>query len=152
MILTTNGLDTTVGVNFAVRSRRLTDMNSKQRRKLIREIVSAMHDASDSYIKSDLVDSIATIMRLERENSELLKQIGSMKDVADGFVVVPTEPSRELLMSMAIRFDHGLGCPGYYDSPMVSNGKSHQQRLESTIRIMRQLHEEVVGRGFYSPN
>lgn len=62
------------------------------------------------------------------------------------------EPSHGLLMSMAIRYDHALGCPGYYDDPMFSgSGVTHQQRLDSTLRTMRQLWEEVVGKGFYRP-
>lgn len=75
-----------------------------------------------------------------------------------GTVLVPVEPAPGLLMSMAIRHDHGLGMPGYYDGlraalpddhPMKS--VTHAQRLESTLRQMRQLHEEVVGAGFYKP-
>lgn len=34
---------------------------------------------------------------------------------AKGLVIVPVEPTDELLMSMAVRYDHGLGVPGYYD-------------------------------------
>jgi hypothetical protein len=68
---------------------------------------------------------------------------------------LPKEPPLGLLMSMAIRYDHGLGCPGYYDQPMmqaaVSYPISHQQRLQATITTMRQLYEEVAGYGFYSP-
>lgn len=55
-------------------------------------------------------------------------------------------------MSMAIRFDHGLGVPGYYD-PLLAAGAavdSHAKRLESTLRTMRQLYEEISGYGFYS--
>lgn len=63
------------------------------------------------------------------------------------------EPPEGVLESMAIRYDHGLAVPGYYDQPMFTNGCSevtHQDRLESTIRIMRQLREEAVGNGFYN--
>jgi hypothetical protein len=55
-------------------------------------------------------------------------------------------------MSMAIRYDHALGCSGYYDQPMFKDsGVTHVQRLETTLEIMRQLYEEVAGYGFYSP-
>lgn len=66
-------------------------------------------------------------------------------------VSVPREPTDELLTSMAIRFDHGLGVPGYYDNEMMLTmfPGGHAARMESTKRIMRQLHEEVVGTGFY---
>jgi hypothetical protein len=61
------------------------------------------------------------------------------------------EPSLGLLMSMAIRYDHALGCPGYYDSsPFRTIGATHKQRLESALGTMRQLWEEVSGSGFYS--
>ena len=71
--------------------------------------------------------------------------------VPEGYALVPIEPSPGKLISMAIRHDHGLGLPGYYDRDgFFGNGVSHQQRLESIIGQMRQLHEEVVGSGFYS--
>ncbi len=61
-----------------------------------------------------------------------------------------TEPSPGLLMSMAMRYDHGLGVPGYYDSIRREGDPTRAQRLESTLRIMRQLWEEAGGNGFYS--
>ncbi len=64
---------------------------------------------------------------------------------------VPKEPPEGLLISMAVRYDHGLGCPGYYDDSPVQLGPTHAQRLESTISTMRQLYEEVAGFGFYKP-
>lgn len=65
-------------------------------------------------------------------------------------VVVSVVPSEGLLMSMALRYDHGLGCPGYYDHPLMGKPGDHARRLASTITTMRQLYEEVVGTGFYS--
>lgn len=72
---------------------------------------------------------------------------------AAGAVIVPVEATDDLLMSMAVRYDHGLGVPGYYDQPMILEASkvSHELRLESTMATMRQLHEEVVGKGFYRP-
>lgn len=71
---------------------------------------------------------------------------------AAGFVIVPETPSDGLLISMAIRYDHGLGVSGYYDQQIFgASGCSHADRLESTVRTMRKLHEEVVGTGFYKP-
>lgn len=65
--------------------------------------------------------------------------------------VLPADAPPGLLMSMAMRFDHGLGVPGYYDSEMFQRPgqPSHAQRLEATLATMRQLYEEVSGRGFY---
>lgn len=66
------------------------------------------------------------------------------------WVMVPKEPTDELLRSMAIRYDHGLGVPGYYDQPIFgAENVGHARRLESAMTTMRQLHEEVVGTGFY---
>lgn len=67
--------------------------------------------------------------------------------------LLPKTPPPGLLMSMAIRYDHGLAIPGYYDSEMYKGvgGRSHAQRLEDTLRFMRQLYEEVSGHGFYRP-
>ena len=60
-------------------------------------------------------------------------------------------PPVGLLVSMAIRLDHGLGCPGYYDSPAFSaSGLTHKRRLEAAMSTARQLLEEVTGQGFYS--
>lgn len=66
-----------------------------------------------------------------------------------GYALIPIEPTEALLESMAVRYDHGLACPGYYDQAMFKSDISHKERLESTVRTMRQLHEEVVGVGFY---
>jgi hypothetical protein len=65
---------------------------------------------------------------------------------------LPREAPLGLLVSMAIRFDHGLGVPGYYDAPVFDvEGVGHAKRLRATISAMRQLYEEVSGHGFYSP-
>lgn len=61
------------------------------------------------------------------------------------YVLVPREPTEAMLKSMAVRYDHGLGVPGYYDQPMfVGLQLSHAQRFESTLRTMRQLYEEAT--------
>jgi len=72
--------------------------------------------------------------------------------VPEGHVVVPVKPTDELLLSMAVRYDHGLGIPGYYDQELFSaSGVTHARRLESALTTMRQIHEEVVGTGFHRP-
>ena len=66
---------------------------------------------------------------------------------------LPKEPSPGLLMSMSIRYDHALGCPGYYDNALFSSSKTgHADHLRTTLTVMRQLYEEVSGHGFYSPD
>lgn len=65
---------------------------------------------------------------------------------------LPKDPPLGLLMSMAIRYDHALACPGYYDQPLLAtSGVTHAQRLEITIGSMRQLYEEISGHGYYTP-
>lgn len=71
---------------------------------------------------------------------------------AAGYVIIPREPSPGLLMSMAIRSDHALGMPGYYDNPLFAErGITHKMRLEAALTAARQAHEEVVCAGFYKP-
>lgn len=48
------------------------------------------------------------------------------------------EPERELLVSMAVRLDHGFGL-------------RDEEWQAATLRDMRKVWEEVMGRGFYSP-
>lgn len=68
------------------------------------------------------------------------------------WVLVPREPPEELLMSMAIRHDHALGIPGYYDQEFFGAERvSHEARLRAALRDMRKIYEEVVGGGFYRP-
>lgn len=68
-------------------------------------------------------------------------------------LALPQEPPPGLLMSMAVRYDHGLAVSGHYDqlTHVLHGGASHAQRLDSTLRTMRQLYEEVAGFGFYRP-
>ena len=70
---------------------------------------------------------------------------------AAGWAVVPVEPTDGLLMSIALRADHGLGCSGYYDVPGGEPWQTHARRLEMAISEARKQHEEVVGTGFYKP-
>jgi hypothetical protein len=57
---------------------------------------------------------------------------------------------------MAIRHDHALAVPGFYDHPIYrlsGNNATHEDRYNHAIRTMLQLYEEVSGRGFFSwPN
>lgn len=69
-------------------------------------------------------------------------------------MTIPVEPTPGLLMSMAVRYDHALGMPGFYDQTLFGKKVSdidHAERLRQAISTMRQLHEEVVGTGFYKP-
>lgn len=82
---------------------------------------------------------------------ELNLVAAALRAAPEGFVLVPVEPSLGVLASMAIRRDHGLGCPGYYDAPVFgAENVGHQRRMEVAIGEARQQYEEVVGTGFYS--
>lgn len=100
-------------------------MNNDSLHKIFLDLVTT-RNSSNEEILQDCIDRLAIIM--------------------EGKALIPTEPSDALLKSMAIRYDHGLAIPGYYDQTMFKSDTSHKERLEST---MRQLHEEVVGMGFY---
>lgn len=65
--------------------------------------------------------------------------------LGDTHVVVPIEPPRGLLVSMALRADHGLFAPSQFD------GVSTARKLAAALSSARQQHEEVVGKGFWSP-
>lgn len=66
---------------------------------------------------------------------------------------LPKDPPIGLLMSMVMRYDHALGCPGYYDQEIFAiQGLTHQFRLNAAISLMRQLYEEVSLYGFYNPS
>ena len=90
----------------------------------------------------------------ERVNAELKTENEVLRKEREGKVLIPAEPSPGLLMSMAVRNDHALGCPGYYDQKVLGRGfhdVSHARMVECALSEMRKLHEEVVGAGFYSP-
>ena len=95
----------------------------------------------------DLQDQQAQIDRLKAE-------IAALHAERDSAVLVPIVPTPGLLMSMAMRYDHALALPGYYDKPRIGRygDATHAQVLEATLSQMRQLHEEVAGTGFYSPD
>lgn len=87
------------------------------------------------------------------EDSQAILTVSDLQTLRRGAISpLPETPPPGLLMSMAIRYDHGLGVPGYYDQPMFKreNGPSHAQRLVAALTTMRQLYEEVAGTGFYS--
>lgn len=102
--------------------------------------------------------------------AEILKQVKSAAEAGDALALganavhnlwqaiqalgteTNSEPTPGLLISMAIRMDHGLGIPGYYDQPMFgSDGPTHKQRLDAALSTARQMWEEATGRGFYRP-
>ena len=82
------------------------------------------------------------------------------KGIINGtLVVIPTDPSDGLLNSMAMRFDHAFGCGLNMsddeiekikkENPIIKGQFYTSKEREGLLRTMRQLHEEVVGTGFY---
>lgn len=84
------------------------------------------------------------------------------------YAVIPVKPARELLLSMAFRENHAFGAPSYFNSDeeilkarddnsnpwlqLQAKQTLTEAEKEGSIVTMRQLHEEVVGRGFYTHN
>ena len=85
---------------------------------------------------------------LQRQVQTLTQQVQRLT-LPDDWIAVPREASIEHLTSMAVRSDHGLGVPGYYDQAMFGNNISHDALLRVAIMNMRQLYEEATGQGFY---
>lgn len=50
--------------------------------------------------------------------------------------------SVELLRNMALRYDHGLGCPGYYDSILGPGG--HDERSALVMEVMDKMAKYVM--------
>lgn len=85
--------------------------------------------------------------------------------VGKDYAVIPVKPSKELLISMAIREDHAFGIPHDFNSDeeiliarednlnpwrqMQAKLNLTQKEKDSRLVTLSQIHEEVVGRGFY---
>jgi hypothetical protein len=101
-----------------------------------------------------MLNSKKQLSRLEQQVAGLQREIQQLTQLVqhrilpNNWIAVPRNPSIEQLTSMAMRSDHGLGLPGYYDQPMFGSDISHDDRLCATITSMRQLYEEATGQGF----
>ena len=77
----------------------------------------------------------------------------------NSIVSISTTPPKGLLESMAMRYDHAFGLSyGMTDEeiqaikrdyPIMARQYYTFRERESLLTTMRQLHEEVVGKGFY---
>jgi hypothetical protein len=126
--------------------------------------IKVVQDYLQQAMPKTILALIAEIERLAEENENLRDcrssvnasvalENESLRAVLDGMVLVPVAPTPGLLMSMAIRHDHGLGVPGYYDQPLMqraNHGVSHARMVECALSDMRKIYEEVVGSGFFS--
>ena len=130
----------------------MTDINDEKIDNLISELLKIYYSVSFEY-NHTIRDSMVDVLNFLNEKYPRFKNL-----INGEAVIVDIEPSPGLLTSMAIRYDHGLGIPDYYNQPLnrpdyVDKYEDwHSRKLDSTIRTMRQLHEEVVGTGFYKPH
>lgn len=76
-----------------------------------------------------------------------------------GLCVIPREPPDGLLVSMALRLDHGLLAPqtqiaklreGATLGDILETPEQMQRRVQMRLSNMRKVYEEVSGTGFYS--
>ena len=75
-------------------------------------------------------------------------------------ITIPVKASAALLHSMAVRYDHSLGISeGVTDDEIIAMRKAEpimaamyrtSREREGLMTTMKQLHEEVVGKGFYN--
>lgn len=132
----------------------MTIDKTKLQKLLWAEAASFRADCADWKRNTEALQEFLGEKTVEEVALELLAENEALRKEREGKVLVSVAPSDGLLMSMAIRSDHALGCPGYYDQKGLgrpNNGVSHARMLECALGDMRKLHEEVVGAGFYSP-
>lgn len=83
----------------------------------------------------------------EMSHEELVAAQQAVRDVLEGLAqsewsAGDREPPQALLQSMAVRLDHGLGLPGYYDQ--FSPPGTHQKRLEHAMGVAKAAHASFV--------
>jgi len=100
-------------------------------------------------IDAVIADAIfeATGINLAEDGIEEVKA----KIAAAGYAIVPIKPTDGLLSSMAMRWDHSFGMDRIETIPGFAMGYTPEMR-QSLMGSMAQLHEEVVGTGFYRPD
>ncbi|WP_415912228.1 hypothetical protein [Neptuniibacter sp. QD37_11] len=90
----------------------------------------------------ELAGGYEEVLLKEKKTSEKLRtrinQLEQRVEQQKGTVKVDIEPSEALLTSMATRYRHDFGLLN----------EAHQKMI---LTEMRQLHEEVVGKGFHKP-
>ncbi len=106
------------------------------------------HDCGEWFIAKHPTIKDESIGAYKYIKPEFLERIRSLVE-SHPRTKLPKTPPDGLLHSMAIRYDHGLGLPGYYDTIPDTDEGAHERKYQATIRIMSQLYEEVSGHGFY---
>lgn len=131
----------------------MTIDKQKLQKLLWAEAASFRSDCAEWKRNTEALQDFLGERTVEEVALELLAENEALRKEREGKVLIPLTPSAGLLMSMAIRSNHALGCQGYYDQKGLgrpNNGVSHARMLECALGNMRKLHEEVVGAGFYS--
>lgn len=83
---------------------------------------------------------------LQRQAADLIRNLSG--EVPKEFILVSQKPTEELLVSMATRTRHDFLLPSDPNNPFSMSDQARQ----SILSDMEQLHEEVVGRGFFKPS
>ena len=82
------------------------------------------------------IDENKQLAFVDENHAEHMIPMDKFRSLLKDNAIVPREPSDGLLVSMAMRNDHGFG--------LIS-----ESAKASALIPMRQIHEEVVGIGFY---
>ncbi len=93
-----------------------------------------------------MVDSIIAVLRIN-----LMRDPSLIDNLVSGWVRVPITPSPGLINSMCIRYAHDFGVDKQEIAKGVTTGWTKEER-EALRTTMRQIHQEVVGTGYYRPD
>ncbi|HGM6729550.1 TPA: hypothetical protein ACKQBZ_000595 [Stenotrophomonas maltophilia] len=110
--------------------------------KRVRELLASCLDEWGYPCEAENVREGDDLESYELELRLLSQLLRFGMDTADGHgrtaLTPPAEPDQALLVSMAVCLDHGFGM-------------ATLEQQESRLRDMRKLWDEVMGRGYYSP-
>lgn len=107
------------------------------KRRLVRELDVALNGEEGAAKQASLCDLVSQCIQIKRDLAKAREAVN-----------LPKEPPIGLLMSIAIRLDHGLGIPGYYDQ---FEPGGHEIKLKLALSDARRAYEEISGQGFYRP-
>lgn len=117
-------------------------------------ILNLLHDCQNGDV---------SCMRAHKIIEEYIEKSIKEKSCEDRMVVIPVEPTTELLISMAMRQDHSFCFDSELtDAEILEHRNSESYAVNFTARqwkttaekamvlsTMKKLHDEVVGSGFY---
>ena len=97
-------------------------------------------------ISKKQLDNLGDVIAEASGHQAACRALSALKSM--GFAVIPKAPTDGLLSSMAMRHRHDFlldKVPG-----SISSGVTPAER-EQILNTMRNVHDEVVGEGFYNP-